>query len=143
MTTNQPTDERSIDTDTDSTRILGSVALDEIDAIGRTEHAGIELPDLLDAKAEVAGRHDPGLPRRERGDRRRRLPGRDAAVRRRRRDGPGLRAARRRAGAAGARRMTRSLDDLDAIAHDALQTHIDEYLTDARGPYPNHPHGDE
>jgi len=54
MTTNQPTDERSIDTDTDSTRILGSVALDEIDAIGRTEHAALELPDLLDATAEIA-----------------------------------------------------------------------------------------
>jgi len=52
MTTNQTTDERS--TDTDSTRLLGSVALSEIDAIGRTEHAALELPDLLDAKAEVA-----------------------------------------------------------------------------------------
>jgi hypothetical protein len=47
-------DGKSIDTDADSTRLLGSVALDEIDAIGRTEHAGIELPDLLDATAEVA-----------------------------------------------------------------------------------------
>jgi len=54
MTTTDPTDERSTDTDTDSTRLLGSVALDEIDAIGRTEHAALELPDLLDATAEVA-----------------------------------------------------------------------------------------
>jgi len=39
--------------------------------------------------------------------------------------------------------MTRSLAELDETMHDALQTHIDEYLSDARGPYPNHPHGDE
>lgn len=39
--------------------------------------------------------------------------------------------------------MTRSLQELDAIAHDPLQTHIDEYLGSARGPYPDHPHGRE
>jgi hypothetical protein len=39
--------------------------------------------------------------------------------------------------------MTRSLAQLDAIAHDPLQTHIDEYLGSARGPYAGHPHGSE
>jgi len=52
MTTTDPTDERSIDTD--STRILASVDLEEIDATARTEHAGLELPDLLNSEAEIA-----------------------------------------------------------------------------------------
>jgi hypothetical protein len=39
--------------------------------------------------------------------------------------------------------MTRSLQQLEALAHDPLQTHIDEYLSSARGPYPDHPHGAE
>jgi len=39
--------------------------------------------------------------------------------------------------------MTRSLQELDAIAHDPLQTHLPEFANSARGPYPAHPHGDE
>jgi hypothetical protein len=39
--------------------------------------------------------------------------------------------------------MTRSLQQLDAIAHDPLQTHIDEFRSGARGPYPEHPHSGE
>ena len=39
--------------------------------------------------------------------------------------------------------MARSLQQLDAIAHDPLQTHLEEYASDARGPYPSHPHGGE
>ena len=37
--------------------------------------------------------------------------------------------------------MTRSLAELDTTAHNPLQTHLDEYLPEARGPYPSHPHG--
>jgi hypothetical protein len=39
--------------------------------------------------------------------------------------------------------MPRSLQQLDAIAHDPLQTHLEEFVADARGPYPTHPHGGE
>lgn len=39
--------------------------------------------------------------------------------------------------------MTRSLQQLDEIAHDPLQTHLSSYAADARGPYPSHPHGAE
>jgi len=39
--------------------------------------------------------------------------------------------------------MTRSLQQLDAIAHDPLQTHLAEFASSARGPYPQHPHGAE
>ena len=35
--------------------------------------------------------------------------------------------------------MSRSLDELDTIAHDPLQTHISTYAADGRGPYPGHP----
>ena len=37
--------------------------------------------------------------------------------------------------------MTRSLAQLDAIAHDPLQTHLPEFANSARGPYPAHAHG--
>jgi len=36
----------------------------------------------------------------------------------------------------------RDLEALDRIAHDPGQTHLAEYLPDARGPYPGHPHGE-
>jgi len=53
MTTNQTTDESSIDTEPQRLE-YDSVDLEEIDAVARTEHAGLELPDLLDALAEIA-----------------------------------------------------------------------------------------
>ena len=37
----------------------------------------------------------------------------------------------------------KSLAQLDAIAHDPLQTHLAEFASSARGPYPGHPHGSE
>jgi len=37
----------------------------------------------------------------------------------------------------------KSLAALDAIAHDPLQTHLAEFASSARGPYPEHPHGSE
>jgi hypothetical protein len=37
--------------------------------------------------------------------------------------------------------MTRSLAQLDAIAHDPLQTHLSSYADGVRGPYPEHPVG--
>jgi len=39
--------------------------------------------------------------------------------------------------------MTRSLDELDEIAHDALQTHLSSFERGSRGPYPSHPFGAE
>jgi len=53
MTTNQTTDGESIDTEPQRLE-YGSVEFEEIDAIARTDRAAIELPDLLDAEAEVA-----------------------------------------------------------------------------------------
>lgn len=35
--------------------------------------------------------------------------------------------------------MTRSLDELDTIAHDPTQTHLSSFERGARGPYPSHP----
>jgi hypothetical protein len=53
MTTNQTTDGESIDTEPQRLE-YGSVEFEEIDATGRTEHAALQLPDLLDSEAEVA-----------------------------------------------------------------------------------------
>jgi len=39
--------------------------------------------------------------------------------------------------------MTRSLAELDQVAHDPLQTHLSSYAVDGRGPYPDHAHGGE
>ena len=39
--------------------------------------------------------------------------------------------------------MTRSLQQLDETMHDPLQTHLAEFASSARGPYPDHPHGGE
>jgi len=39
--------------------------------------------------------------------------------------------------------MTRSLDELDEIAHDPLQTHLSSFAVGSRGPRPSHPFGDE
>lgn len=36
-----------------------------------------------------------------------------------------------------------SVAGLDRIVHSVAQTHLDEYLPGARGPYPGHPHGDD
>ena len=36
----------------------------------------------------------------------------------------------------------KSLAQLDAIAHDPLQTHLSSYADGARGPYPSHDHGE-
>jgi len=37
--------------------------------------------------------------------------------------------------------MTRTLSELDRIAHDPLQTHLSSF-TGGRAPYPGHPAGD-
>jgi len=37
--------------------------------------------------------------------------------------------------------MTRSLAELDRVAHDALQTHLSSFARGGRGPYPSHPFG--
>jgi len=39
--------------------------------------------------------------------------------------------------------MTRSLAALDETMHDVCQTHLAEFASSARGPYPEHPHGGE
>ena len=38
--------------------------------------------------------------------------------------------------------MTRTLDELDTIAHDPLQTHLSSFAVGARGPYPGHAFAD-
>lgn len=35
--------------------------------------------------------------------------------------------------------MNRTLDEIDTIAHDPLQTHLSTFGRDGRGPYPGHP----
>ena len=37
--------------------------------------------------------------------------------------------------------MTRTLTELDEIAHDPLQTHLSSFQAGGRGPYPGHPAG--
>lgn len=37
--------------------------------------------------------------------------------------------------------MTRTIDELDKIAHDPTQTTLASFARGARGPYPAHPHG--
>lgn len=37
--------------------------------------------------------------------------------------------------------MSRTIDELDRIAHDPLQTHLSSFSRGARGPYPSHPWG--
>ena len=53
MSTENADDESSIDTEPQR-QVSDSVEFEEIDAIARTDRAAIELPDLLDAEAEVA-----------------------------------------------------------------------------------------
>ena len=53
MSTENADDESSIDTEPQR-QVSDSVEFEEIDAIARTDRAAIELPDLLDATAEVA-----------------------------------------------------------------------------------------
>lgn len=37
--------------------------------------------------------------------------------------------------------MSRTLDELDTIAHNPLQTTLRSFERGARGPYPSHPYG--
>jgi len=39
--------------------------------------------------------------------------------------------------------VTRTVEQLDQVAHDPLQTHLSSYAVGARGPYPEHPFGGE
>jgi len=38
--------------------------------------------------------------------------------------------------------MSRTLDELDRIAHDPTQTTLGSFERGARGPYPSHPFGE-
>jgi len=53
MSTENADEERSIDTEPQRLE-YGSVEFEEIGATGRTEHAALQLPELLDSEAEVA-----------------------------------------------------------------------------------------